>query len=363
MHTPMDQHEWIERYCLGTLNEEEKTLIEEKMAKDPTFKQTVLEFNTLLDSLSYQESRTWVHDSLNQIHHQTRSHNNVLFHQLSLHVNRYWKTASVAASVAFVASILTFTVARSIYKHDERARYQTLRNEINSIKNDQRQIKREVDKVKKTNNTVIPVPNYPSKYSGTAFALDREGLLVTNLHVVDGFSSIFIFTNDNVGHACRLIAADRNNDLAILKVDEPNFNFGARVPYALRANTPGIAQRVFSLGYPKNDIVYNEGYVSSLTGFEGDSLHYQLELPSGPGVSGAPVIDENGNILAIISGKQSQTNGVTFAVKSKALLNLIKTLPKNQTINELHTNSMNSMPRSAQVKKIAPYVCIVKVYN
>lgn len=363
MNAPIDQQEWIEQYCLGLLNAEESALVEQKMATDPAFKQAVLEFGALLETLQYQEGRSFVHETLNQLHHQTQSNTLIVFRQLSLHVHRYWKTASVAASVAFIASILTFTVARSIYKHDERTRYLTLRNEINSIKNDQRQIKREVDKVKKNNTTPVSVPNYPSKYSGTAFALNREGIVVTNLHVVDGFSKIFIFTNDNVGHACRLLASDRDHDLAILKIDEPNFSFGTRVPYSLRPTTPAIAQRVFSLGYPKNDIVYNEGYVSSLTGFEGDSLHYQLELPSGPGVSGAPVIDETGNVVAVISGKQSQTNGVTFAVKSKALLQLMKSLPKEQSINDVHNNAINGMARSSQVKKIAPYVCIVKVYN
>jgi RPA family protein len=53
----------------------------------------------------------------------------VVFNQLKLHVNKYWRTASVAASVAFVASMLTFVGARSIYKKDTHTQYQTLRNE------------------------------------------------------------------------------------------------------------------------------------------------------------------------------------------------------------------------------------------
>lgn len=363
MNAPIDQNELIEQYCLGLLDSEQQVIFEHKMAQDPAFKNDVIEFQMLLNTLSHQEGSTFIHESLDRLHQQTRSNTSVLFHQLSLHVNRYWKTASVAASVAFVASILTFTVARSIYKQNERAQYLTLRNEINSIKKDQRQIEKEVDKVKKNHISAIPVPNYPSKYSGTAFALNREGILVTNLHVVEGFSKIFVFTADNEGHACELLASDPENDLAILKINETNFSFGNRVPYSLRANSPAVAQRVFSLGFPKNDVVYNEGYVSSLTGFEGDSQHYQLELPSGPGVSGAPVIDEHGNVIAIISGKQSQTNGVTFAVKSKSLLQLLKSVPKETPAIDLHSNALSGLGRSAQVKKIAPYVCVVKVYN
>jgi S1-C subfamily serine protease len=110
-------------------------------------------------------------------------------------------------------------------------------------------------------------------------------------------------------------------------------------------------------------VVYNEGYISSINGFEGDSNKFQLELPSSPGVSGAPIIDETGNILGIISGKQSQTEGITYAIKSKALLDLMKTLPKDFSLNALQENLVKGQTRSGQISQIQKFVCMVKVYN
>jgi S1-C subfamily serine protease len=342
------------------MDEKERHYFELEMEKNAALKLAVDEYQTLILSFDHMQSRDFIHASLNQMHHNSRNNTQVVINQLKLHVNKYWRTASVAASVALIASIFTFVGVRNIYKKDTHAQYQTLRNEIASIKRNQSDIKQEVDKVK---NTKVELPDYPSKYTGTGFAISKNGYLVTNLHVIEGYKKIFVFTNDNVGHMSEVVATDTNNDLAILKINEDGFSFGNNVPYSVRKSQPSIAQRIYSLGYPKSDIVYNEGYISSTTGFDGDTARYQLELPSGPGVSGAPIIDESGNVIGIVSGKQSQSEGITFAIKSKSLLSLFKTLPKDFSSAEILSNEITGMNRASQVKKIQPFVCVVKVYN
>jgi S1-C subfamily serine protease len=353
-------YEKIEQYCLHLMDDREKQFFQQEMEENLSLRKAVEEYQTLLHTFDHQQSAHFIHSSLNAIHAQSRSQTEIIFNQLKLHVNRYWKTASVAASVAFVASILTFTVARSIYKKDTKAQYLTLRNEINSIKKDQKAIKSEVADVKKIKSAV---PDEIAKFSGTCFAISQNGYLVTNHHVIDGFEKIFVFTQDNVGHQGELVVTDEENDLAIIKIVEDDFSFPDKIPYSVRKANPNIAQRIYSLGYPKSDIVYNEGYISSTTGFEGDSSRYQLELPSVPGVSGAPIIDETGNVIGIVSGKQSQSEGITYAVRSKSLLNLFKKLPKDFSSSSINTNTIKSDTRATQVKKIQPYVCVVKVYR
>ncbi len=361
MNESFDIYEKIEQYCLDLMDEHERFYFESEINQNPALAKAVHEYQILLNTFDHQQNSHFIHSSLDQLHRENRSHTDVLINQLTLHIHKYWRTATVAASVAFIASILTFTVARNVYKKDTRAQYLTLRNEINSIKKDQTSIKNEFNKVKETQ---INIPDYPSKYTGTAFAISRNGYIVTNYHVIEGGSKIFVFTADNTPHSAQLVAKDPTHDLAILRIVDSGFSFGNRVPYSLRKSAPGIAQRIYSLGYPKSDIVYSEGYISSITGFEGDTIHYQLELPSGPGVSGAPVIDESGNIIGIISGKQSHTSGVTFAVKAKSLLEMCKDLQEEDfTPYEIQNNELFGMNRPSQVKKITPYVCLVKVYN
>lgn len=360
MNGPINTYELIEKYCLDLMDDKERHYFELEMEKNPALKNAVMEHKTLILSFEHLKDADFIHSTLDTIHSSSRTHTDIILNQLKLHVNKYWKTASVAASVAFMASILTFMVARSVYKKDELVRYENLGKAIKNIQKEQKGIINEVAKVKKN---VTPVPNESAKYSGTGFALTQNGYIVTNLHVVDGFTKIFTFTADNVGHQTEVVASDKENDLAILKITENEFKFESKIPYSIRKANPNIAQRIYSLGFPKEDIVYNEGYISSTTGFEGDSSSYQLELPSLNGMSGSPIIDETGNVIGVVSGKQSQSEGITFAIKSKSLLNLMKKLPKDFNNNEIATNQIKSDSRATQVKKIQPFVCVVKVYN
>jgi serine protease Do len=360
MNEHINTYELVEKYCLGLMDDKEKMFFEIEMETNPALNNLVKEHRTIMDTFEHQSNKEFIKYSLDSIHLHNRSHTQLLFKQLKLSVNKYWRTASVAASVAFIASSLTFLAARSVYNHDNRARYQSLKGEINDIKKNQKAIEKKVEKVKKE---IIPVPSEKSRFSGSGFAISKNGYLVTNLHVVDGYTKIFSFTQDGIGHQSEVVAIDEINDLAVLKITEPDFSFTGKLPYSIRKSTLNLAHRVYSLGYPKNEIVYNEGYVSSITGFEGDTNKFQLELPSSPGASGAPIIDETGNILGIISGKQSQTEGVTYAIKTKALLNLAKTLPKDFVFNSLQENNIKAQNRSTQINQIQRFVCMVKVYN
>lgn len=357
-------YELIEKYCLDLMDEKERLYFELEMEKNPALKEAVEEHKTILLSFDHLQSVQFIHESLDAIHNHSRSSTQILINNLKLNVNKYWKTASVAASVAFVASIMTFLGARTIYKKDTQRTYIELKGDINNLKTDQRRMKSDLSKVRndiKKND--IQLPEGDSKFSGTAFALNQSGYMVTNLHVVKDYNKIYVFTADNQAHPCSVVKADEENDLAVLRITEEGFTFGSKIPYSVQKANPNIAQRIYSLGFPKADIVYNEGYISSTTGFEGDTSHYQLELPSSPGVSGAPIIDETGNVIGIVSGKQSQSEGITFAVKSKALLALVKSLPEDFNQTELVSNNIRSMTRANQVKKIQPFVCVVRVYN
>ncbi|MBP9932156.1 MAG: trypsin-like peptidase domain-containing protein [Chitinophagaceae bacterium] len=360
MNDANSTYELIEKYCLDLMDEREKMYFEKEMDMNPALKSAVEEYQLILLSVDHMQSKAFIRSALDQLHSNSRSQTQILLNNLKLHVNKYWKTASVAASVAFMASMLTFLFARNVYKKDTHAQVQELKGEIRSIKKGQNEIKSEVNRVKKQ---LVAVPDEQAKYTGTGFALSQNGYLVTNLHVLKGFDKIFVFTNDNIGHQAAVVATDEVNDLAILKITETDFRFDTKVPYAIRKANPNIAQRVYSLGYPKDDIVYNEGYISSATGFMGDSSRYQLELPSAPGVSGAPVIDEFGTVIGIVSGKQTESNGITYVIRSKALLNLSKQLPDDFSEKEILNSTIKGQNRSEQVKKIQPFVCMVKVYN
>jgi len=206
-----NMYEQIEKYCLDLMDDKEKQYFEQEIARNLSLKHAVEEYHILLATFDHQQSSDFIHSSLNQIHAGSRSQTDIILNQLKLHVNRYWKTASVAASVAFIASTLTFMAARSVYKKDTKTVVENLRKELNTIKNKQTNFEKEAEKVK---NEKSHVPDEAAKYTGTSFAISKNGYLVTSLHLIDGFKKIFVFTQDNVGHQCEVAATDTSNDLA-----------------------------------------------------------------------------------------------------------------------------------------------------
>lgn len=81
----------------------------------------------------------------------------------------------------------------------------------------------------------------PDDFFGSGFFLDKDGLFVTDFHVVTGQKDVDVTTDDGVVHHAKVVAEDENNDIALLKVqkikDSENFNPVHLAPFA--AMTPG----------------------------------------------------------------------------------------------------------------------------
>jgi S1-C subfamily serine protease len=130
----------------------------------------------------------------------------------------------------------------------------------------------------------------------------------------------------------RVVAKDRVNDLAILKVDKAGFDLGKDIPYGFEYNTVDVGEEVFTLGYPMVDVMgeelkFTDGKISAKSGIDGDITTYQITTPIQYGNSGGPLFqEESGNIVGIVSAtlNRNEFNGenVNYAIKS----NLLKTL-------------------------------------
>ena len=117
----------------------------------------------------------------------------------------------------------------------------------------------------------------------------------------------------------------------MLKVADPKFNSFAKVPYNISDKNVVLAQKIYTLGYPKNDIVYSEGVISSLTGYKSDTMFYQLNIISAPGQSGSPIMNEKGELLGILSSKNLEAEGQTYCVKMKYILDYINKIRVEQS--------------------------------
>ncbi len=356
----MDYIVEIESYLRNEMTEKEKESFELLVAKNDDLAKELAEYKELFSQFQHAKNDAFVKKQIRIIQEQESRNTKNISGGLRKYVNKYWRTAGIAATVAILASVGTYYLAENTFAHkDEKRILQLVNKEVREIKTKQVRLQNDINKVK-----LNALPNYPHKGSGTAFAISNDGYAITNLHVIKGGKKVFLFTKDGKAHKCKIIKKDVANDLAVLKLLDSNFTFSnKKVPYKLHTKAE-LAQRIFTLGYPKNEVVYNEGYVSSLNGKNSDSTKFQLELPSSPGVSGAPVLDENGNLIGIINSKQSISKGITYAIKSEVVKQLLDSVETTSASNLLMpSNSFSSKNRTAQIKSLNDFIFSVKVYK
>jgi S1-C subfamily serine protease len=270
--------------------------------------------------------------------------------------NKYKRNLAVAASVAIVVTLTTLLSTGQFNKEEHSSKYSELKRDMENIKRSQSALIRNINKSASDN----------SQYSGTGFALSSAGYIVTNYHVVKDADSIYVQNNKGESFKVQTIYVDPQFDIAILQISDPAFKSLSALPYTFKKTDSDLGEDVYTIGYPKDDVVYGKGYLSSATGFGGDSTAYQISIPVNPGNSGGPLMDNKGNVIGIVSGKQTQADGAAFAIKSDFLLKAISNIPQDSLKQKIIINKKNllaSLSRIQQVKKMRDFIFIVKVYN
>lgn len=201
--------------------------------------------------------------------------------------------------------------------------------------------------------------------SGTCFALSNNGYLATCYHLVEGASAIHIKGingNFDKKYNAKVVSYDRNNDLAILKIDDTNFTTLGNVPYSISSKTTDVGENCYVLGYPLraemgDEIKLTNGLISSKSGFQGDITSYQISAAAQPGNSGGPLFDKNGNLIGIVNAKLTIAESASYAVKSPYLKTLMAAIDDKIPPT---TNILSGKTLAEQVKEIKRYIYIIE---
>jgi S1-C subfamily serine protease len=349
----------------GTLSPEQHAELSARMETDPAFAQAYKEYFHTISSLSDGGRRTQFKALLQDIHAEVAPSRKPLMQRIISFRPQYLRTAAMAASVALLTSAVTvWTIRHNEPKSVVSKNLQLVRHEMERIKRAQQQQQQQIEQIKEVADASATPQPPQSNYSATGFALSNDGYLITNYHVVEGAENLQILTRNGMRLSASIVAYEPKNDIALLKVDDKSFRFGkGELPYSFMPGKANLGAAVYTLGFPQDEIVYNEGYIASRNGFEGDSNQYRLEVPAGPGQSGAPVVDASGNIIGIIRSKDAQTESTTYAVTSKTLLRLLKDVPKDKRPRLPLSSRMSGLSRQQQIEKLQDYTCMVQVYK
>jgi serine protease Do len=356
-----------ERYLKGEMTSEEKALFEQLRQNTPEIDQMVVEHNMLLHQIdAYAGNRDFRH-TLHETHNKLLELGDINHGTISTKGkviqlwNKYRRVTGIAATIAGVTAVLISTLVS----------YVTPGN-----KNDLLMLSRKVAQIQRTQHvqsnqinaikTKVPIDETASN-GGTSFLIDSKGYLITNAHVVAGSSTILVQSNKGQEFKAKIAYIDNEKDLAILKIEDDDYMQVSILPYSIRRAATDLGEPIFTLGYPREEIVYNQGYMSAKTGFNGDTMSCQIAVSANPGNSGGPVFNKNGEVIGILSTAQTKAEGVVFAIKAKNIFQAIDEMKKEDTnyyrIKAPTVSNVKGMDRVQQVKQIEDCVFMVKSFT
>lgn len=363
-------YEQIERYLAGAMPAEEKAAFEALLHTDHRLADKVEEHRQLIKAMQHYGQRQSLRQKLNTIHNEMEAEQQPSIPAATSELQA-WKvffrkhaqTMAVAASVSLLSVFGTLWSVQQMKKpvQQQAARYIELRREVEKIKKEQRAIKNGIASV-----DAAPVAPRTARFSGTGFAISADGYVVTSSHVVQGADSVLIENKAGLRYKVTEVYRNSDFDLAILRVEDPAFSGFGKLPYTFKTAAAELGERVYTLGFPREDIVFGEGSLSSASGFEGDTTSYQISIPLNPGNSGGPLLDDKGSVIGVINGKQAGQEGAAFAVKTSYLLQMITDMQENNITSKVtmpQHNALLGASRTQQLKKLQDYVFVVKVYN
>lgn len=199
--------------------------------------------------------------------------------------------------------------------------------------------------------------------TGTGFYVSERGHLLTNNHVVESCSEIFVRQPSQPAIRARLVARDAANDLAVLTTDLPQ---KAVPPLSIRAR---LGESVHIYGFPQSTILastgnFTIGSVTATAGSGDDTRKIQISAPVHQGNSGGPVLDQFGNVVGVVQSKQvafasgDVPQNVNFAIKSMIALNFLEANGIEPPINVRSGDPMDGATLAERAKDFtAQVVC------
>jgi S1-C subfamily serine protease len=170
---------------------------------------------------------------------------------------------------------------------------------------------------------------------GSGVILTSDGYIITNNHVAGDAKSISVTLYDGKEYPAKLIGADSNTDIAVVKIEANNLKPAS---FASIKNIK-VGQLAIALGSPFGlQQTVTQGVVSAIGRdvlVSTDSLPLvdliQTDAAINPGNSGGPLVNSSGQVMGIntmIFSTSGSNSGVGFAIPSDTALNIANQIIK-----------------------------------
>lgn len=202
---------------------------------------------------------------------------------------------------------------------------------------------------------------------GSGFVWDKQGHIITNNHVVENATSIEVFFQDGTSYKAELVGADKDSDLAVLKIDAPAADLFP-VTIADSANVQ-VGDLAIAIGTPYGlEETMTVGIISALgrslqvdnqalTGSYSIPDIIQTDAAINPGNSGGVLLNAQGQVVGVTAAIESpvQANvGIGFVIPSNIVSNVVPELITNGTYEHawLGLSGGNLLPDIAEAMNL-----------
>src|ERR1041384_4611865 len=196
---------------------------------------------------------------------------------------------------------------------------------------------------------------------GSGVIVTNEGHIVTNNHVVAQVDDIEVQLSDGRTEKARLVGADTQMDLAVLKIDNP----GIKPLMLADSDQVQVGDFVLAIGNPFG---FEETVTDGIISYKGRSSDLgellQTNAAINPGNSGGPLINLRGEVIGIntaIISTSGTSAGVGFAIPSNTVRTALESLLKQGRIIRGYLGIQMRVAQQGQVLPAADGVVVDEI--
>lgn len=174
---------------------------------------------------------------------------------------------------------------------------------------------------------------------GSGFIIDKNGVILTNAHVVDRADKVTVTLKDGRTFAGKVQGVDEVTDLAVVKIDSK----GKILPVAPLGDSSSVqvGDWAIAVGNPLGlDNTVTLGIVSTLkrpsveVGVPDKRLDFiQTDAAINPGNSGGPLLNSSGEVIGINTAIRAGAMGIGFAIPINKAKQISSQLAQGKTVD------------------------------
>ncbi len=177
--------------------------------------------------------------------------------------------------------------------------------------------------------------------TGSGFMISGKNYIITNYHVVEGEREVALEDLYRNRFLAKVVMVNPDIDLAFLRADGLNYENAAIKlnPMVSIANTQKVYINGFPMGLP---YTITEGIISSVSQPMGNRQFLQTDAAINPGNSGGPIINSEGELIAVTTAKIDAADNMGFGIRLSEVIKEMDDYTYSDQVFRLKCNSCDS---------------------